>query len=74
MRKIYRLLPDGTIAHLMYKIDKDLYIKVYKEEMSESMVILKGNVFDILGKKCNFYIFFKMNQIINYIDYIIISI
>ena len=53
------ILPDGTRAHLMYKMDSNLYIKVYKEGLSESMVVLKGNVFNISGEKGNFYIWFQ---------------
>lgn len=43
----------------MYMMDKNLYIKVYKDGLSESMVVLKGNVFNISGQKGNFYIWFQ---------------
>ena len=53
------ILPDGTRAHLAYKMGGNLYIKVYQEGLSESQVILKGNVFNISGQKGNFYIWFQ---------------
>lgn len=43
----------------MYMMDKNLYIKVYKDGLSESMVVLKSNVFNISGQKGNFYIWFQ---------------
>ena len=53
------ILPDGTRIHIQYIMDKDLYIKVYKEGYSPSNLIYEGNVFNIKGSKNNFYIYFQ---------------
>ena len=40
-------------------MDKDLYIKVYKEGYSPSNLIYEGKVFNIKGVKNDFYLYFQ---------------
>ena len=53
------ILPDGTRIHIQYIMDKDLYIKVYKEGYSPSNLIYEGKVFNIKGVKNDFYLYFQ---------------
>nr|MCR5224067.1 hypothetical protein [Bacilli bacterium] len=53
------IMPDGSKAHLMYSMDTNSYVKVYKDGLSDNMIVFQGKALNISGSANDLYIYIK---------------